>query len=138
MPFTAVATASVLNVCFMRYNEIQYGVEISGEKDGESVGKSPIAGKRAVFQTAFSRVILGVPILLFPAFFMRFAENTEYIRLRPRLHLSMNVSIFTFFLWVALPFACAVFPQMASLEANRLEKEFQQLGYERFWYNRGL
>jgi hypothetical protein len=54
----------------MRFNEMQLGVHVSDEA-GNTMGISKTAGKYAVLQSAFTRMVLPAPILLFPPFLMR-------------------------------------------------------------------
>ena len=70
IPFTAVASAGALNVILMRYNEMSQGIQVCDE-DGNEIGISKIAGRRAILQTALSRIVLPVPILLFPPIIMK-------------------------------------------------------------------
>eukprot|EP01083_Nonionella_stella_P186882 685439_1 len=137
IPFTAVATAGALNVILMRYNEMKHGIDIM-DKDGQIVGKSQVAGRYAVLQTALSRVVLPAPILLFPPYVVKALETTSFMKARPRLHLPLNIAVMTFFLWGALPCACGLFPQQSSLNINKLETEFHSLPMDIVWYNRGL
>ncbi|ETO36323.1 sideroflexin-5-like protein [Reticulomyxa filosa] len=134
IPYTAVATAGALNVVVMRFNEIQQGVDVT-DKDGVVKGSSKIAGRKAVLETAFSRVILPIPILLFPGVKI---EAMSFVKARPFLVTPLNLCVITFFLWGALPAACGLFPQRASIHAHQLEPEFQNMGVDTFWYNRGF
>jgi len=137
IPYTAVATAGALNVVVMRFNEIQHGIEIT-DHNGVVMGQSKKAGQKAVLETAFSRVVLPIPILLFPGFIMRRLAAMSFVKARPFLVTPLNLSVITFFLWAALPAACGLFPQKSSIKAGQLEPEFQKMGIESFWYNRGL
>eukprot|EP01084_Bolivina_argentea_P214498 364125_1 len=137
IPFTAVATAGALNVILMRYNEIKHGIDIM-DKNGNIIGKSNIAGKYAVLQTAFSRLVLPAPILLFPPYVMKGLESLSFVKSRPKLQLPLNIGVMTFFLWFALPGACGLFPQQSSISIKKLEKEFHGLNMENIYYNRGL
>lgn len=137
IPFTAVASAGALNVILMRYNEMKHGIDIMDE-NGNIIGKSKIAGKYAIGQTAFSRVVLPAPILLFPPFVMKGLESFSFIKNNPKIHLGTNLGVMTFFLWFALPCACGLFPQKSKINVNKLEKEYHDLPIKSVFYNRGL
>ena len=69
--FLACSTAGAMNAWFMRQPELQKGIDIHLPHDGkckdvEILGKSRLAAKMAVTETAISRYILTIPIL-FPA-----------------------------------------------------------------------
>ena len=137
IPFTAVASAGALNVILMRYNEMKHGIDIM-DSEGNIVGKSKIAGKYAVFQTAFSRVVLPAPILLFPPYAMKALMAIPAVQTRVWMHTPLNIATIAVFLYGALPMACGLFPQQSSIEVRKLEKEFHELPMKEAWYNRGL
>jgi len=60
VPFVAVASAGAVNVILMRKNEMKDGIQVKDE-DGNVVGVSQIAGKKALFQVTASRVFFAVP-----------------------------------------------------------------------------
>ncbi|XP_002740958.2 sideroflexin-5-like [Saccoglossus kowalevskii] len=74
VPFPAVATASVCNVVLMRISELGEGIEVSDE-DGNVVGCSKIAAKRALQETAMTRAVLPAPILILPPIIMTLFER---------------------------------------------------------------
>ncbi|UZP43755.1 hypothetical protein NXS19_011567 [Fusarium pseudograminearum] len=85
IPFAAVATAAGLNTYLMRRDEIVKGIDVrpvlseddkqklvaegKSERDVPSLGKSQSAAKRAVYQTAASRVFTASPIMVLPQWF---------------------------------------------------------------------
>ena len=75
---SAIASASVLNVLIMRYNEIQEGITMI-DKDGNEHGKSKIMGKSAVLKTASTRIILPVPPLLIPTVTFYLMEKYNFV-----------------------------------------------------------
>merc|ERR1711916_224047 len=60
VPYTAVATAGVVNVVSMRYSGVQRGIAVT-DADGNVLGDSKVAGKMAVQQEAASRAVLSFP-----------------------------------------------------------------------------
>ncbi len=67
-------TASTLNVILMRLNELDVGIEVL-DKDGNAVGTSKLAAKKALQETAITRAILPVPLLTLPNIFMSILER---------------------------------------------------------------
>ena len=137
IPFTAVASAGVLNVILMRYNEMKHGIDIMDE-NGNIIGKSKTAGTYAVLQTAVSRLVLPAPVLLFLPFAMKGLMSIPAIQSRTFLHFPLSIGTIAVFSYVALPMACGLFPQQSSLSIKKLEKEFHDLPIKDVWYNRGL
>ena len=61
-------TASTLNVILMRLNELDVGIEVL-DKDGNIVGTSKLAAKKALQETAITRALLPIPLLTLPNIF---------------------------------------------------------------------
>ena len=79
--FFACSTAGFLNAMFMRQTELKKGIDLYHPKDSNIVvGKSKLAAKRAVFETAFSRYALCIPIFL-PSLFQYIFER---MRIMPK------------------------------------------------------
>ena len=65
--FLAVGSACFLNVFFMRGSEMTSGINIFDPKNlNWPVAKSKTAARRAVLQTAISRVVMSLPIFYPP------------------------------------------------------------------------
>jgi sideroflexin-5 len=62
----ACAVAGFLNTWFMRTTEMQKGIDIMDPSTGEIMGKSIVAGKKAVLETSLSRTLISLAILLTP------------------------------------------------------------------------
>lgn len=143
IPYTAVATASILNVLLMRFNEIKHGIDVEDES-GKVLGRSKIAGKSAIAQVAFSRAVIALPALTVPPLAMKLLDKTFLLRKLPRLRLPVNLALIGISLQTALPAAIAVFPQRCKVEATSLEPEFHNLRSPEgapitsVYYNKGL
>ena len=68
------ATASTLNAVLMRNHELREGIVVVDE-EGEEVGTSVVAARRAVRETAITRALLPAPILLIPPVIMAGLER---------------------------------------------------------------
>lgn len=121
VPFTAVASAGALNVFLMRRNEIEEGITVK-DSEGNVLGKSKVAGKQAIMQVAATRVILPIPVILFPSIIMKFVKVQN-----PRLRMLTELSVITGCLSFALPSAISLFPQESSIDVRELEPEFHNL-----------
>jgi len=132
VPFLAVATAGLLNVFLMRGNEIQRGIEITGQ-DGEKLGLSKKAAWLAVGETGASRVLNATPVMVVPALALVALQRRGLPR---RWVLATNLGLILSTSLVALPFALGVFPQRQTVDGNRLEEAFHGNGPVQF--NRGM
>nr|CAB3266025.1 sideroflexin-5-like [Phallusia mammillata] len=112
IPFPAVATASVCNVVLMRHTELSTGIEVCDE-DGNVIGVSKIAAKKALQETAATRAFLPAPILLIPPICMSILERKQWFKRFPKFHLPAQVFFATASFGLALPLAIALFPQIS-------------------------
>jgi len=142
-PFTAVALAGVANVCIMRGNEMVDGIQIKDE-EGNVLGKSAVAGRRAVAQVCLSRVLTSVPVLLIPPYAMILLDRLHYFNIRPKLKTLINLALIGGTLLTSLPAATALFPQQSEISVSKLEPQFQNLKtklgkpIQNVYYNKGL
>ena len=153
VPFAAVASAGALNVFLMRGEEIRTGIDVypvlgdeekqRKEKSGEevrSLGKSKVAAKLAVGETAFSRVLNSTPIMVLPPLILVRLQRTQWLQSRPRMVLPLNLGLILTTSILALPLALAAFPQRQSIAVNKLEDEFRGRGGkdQLVEFNRGI
>lgn len=122
--YTAVATAGFLNSFCMRMGEMKKGIKITDEA-GEDMGISKVCAKKAVIQTAFSRIILSFPIFTIPGVAMFLLDKGGLIPKSRVPKTILELTVITFALWVALPLSVSLFPQRGEIAANELEQEFK-------------
>ncbi|KAI0214459.1 Sideroflexin-5, partial [Lamellibrachia satsuma] len=138
VPFPAVATASTCNVVLMRNSELSEGIDVFDKKNN-SVGTSKVAAKKALIETAITRMVLPAPILIIPPVIMTMIEKTSLLKRRPKLHLPFNALVSTLSFGLALPIAIALFPQISHVETAKVEPEIQaNTKDEVLFYNKGL
>jgi len=138
VPFPAVAFASTCNVILMRNSELSEGIDVM-DKSNNVIGSSKIAAKKALTETAMTRMILPAPILIIPPIIMNFLEKKQFLIKRPRLHMPINAVVCTLSFAFALPVAIALFPQYSEIPRAQLEPELQALtSEETLVYNKGL
>nr|XP_011711882.1 sideroflexin-5 isoform X1 [Macaca nemestrina] len=138
VPFPAVASANICNVVLMRYGELEEGIDVL-DSDGNLVGSSKIAARHALLETALTRVVLPMPILVLPPIIMSMLEKTSLLQARPRLLLPVQSLVCLAAFGLALPLAISLFPQMSEIETSQLEPEIAQATSSRtVVYNKGL
>eukprot|EP00794_Sanderia_malayensis_P005207 gene5207-5861_t len=118
--YPATCTANVANVFLMRQHEIREGIDID-DGLGNVVGASKIAARKAVKETALTRVLLPAPILIVPPVVMAFLERTKFLTRRPYLNLPMNALVCVLSFGISLPFAIALFPQRSTVDVAIFE-----------------
>ena len=141
--YVAAAFAGAGNLVLMRSKEMKEGINIEDESGKVNYGKSVVAGKQAVLETAFSRFVLPLPVLFFPAIVN---YGMERVGMWPRqvmasklLELTLCIGSLT----VALPMSIALFKQRSQLKLEDLESEFKELKTEsgdlvkHVYYNKG-
>uniref|UniRef100_A0A8C7ECK1 Sideroflexin 5 n=1 Tax=Nothoprocta perdicaria TaxID=30464 RepID=A0A8C7ECK1_NOTPE len=138
VPFPAVASANICNVVLMRHAELEEGIDVL-DNNGNIVGSSRIAAKHALLETALTRVVLPMPILVLPPIIMSVLEKTSLLRSRPRMILPVQSLVCLAAFGLALPLAISLFPQMSEIETARLEPEIvAATSSKTVVYNKGL
>ncbi|XP_037663523.1 sideroflexin-5 isoform X3 [Choloepus didactylus] len=138
VPFPAVASANICNVVLMRYGELEEGIDVL-DGDGNLVGSSKIAARHALLETALTRVVLPMPILVLPPIVMSMLEKTALLQARRRLLLPVQSLVCLAAFGLALPLAISLFPQMSEIETSQLEPEIARATSSRtVVYNKGL
>ncbi|CAI7596507.1 unnamed protein product [Penicillium crustosum] len=141
VPFSAVASASALNVVLMRYGEIRDGIDVFPARPAthdnltpndeqrdkrETLGKSRKAAAIAVAETAVSRVINCTPIMAMTPLIYYRLQGTKFLRAHPSIAWPVNLALIYFTSIITLPFSLGVFPQRQSISIDRLEERFRE------------
>lgn len=138
VPFPAVASANICNVGLMRHNELSEGVDVL-DNNGNVVGSSKIAAKHAIMETAFTRVVLPMPIFVLPPIIMSYLERLRFLQSNRRLLLPIHSLVCLVTFGLSLPVAISLFPQMSQIEVSRLEPEIAMAtDCKVVTYNKGL
>lgn len=106
----------------MRYGELEEGIDVL-DSDGNLVGSSRIAARHALLETALTRVVLPMPILVLPPIVMSMLEKTALLQARPRLLLPVQSLVCLAAFGLALPLAISLFPQMSEREGGQKKKK---------------
>ncbi|KAF7710585.1 sideroflexin-5a isoform X2 [Silurus meridionalis] len=138
IPFPAVASANVCNVLLMRHSELSEGISVLDEH-GNVVATSKLAARRAVLETAVTRVVLPMPILVLPPMLMAMLERFPLLQTHPRLVLPIHSLVCLCSFGLALPLAISLFPQNSQIHVSKLEPEISAAtGCKFLTYNKGL
>lgn len=138
VPFPAVASANICNVGLMRHNELSEGIDVLDDH-GKVVGSSKVAAKHAIAETAFTRVVLPMPIFVLPPIIMSYLERLRFLRSNRRLLLPIHSLVCLVTFGLSLPVAISLFPQMSQIEVSRLEPEIAMAtDCKVVTYNKGL
>jgi len=142
VPFVSVATSNVLNVGFMRRNELEAGISVFDEKDA-FIGTSVRAAEQALLETAISRVVLPIPILvLSPILMMGLEKALPNLLKRTMVRVSFQAAICSLTFGLGLPISLALFRDRAEIPIAKLEPALQrrvlELGAQNAFYNKGL
>ena len=89
---------------------MEKGINVLDPKDGSVVGKSRVAAKKAVMETAISRYILCIPLFL-PSMGLYGLERAKLMPRNAGLQLGIQMTFFFLELYVAVPLAISVYPQ---------------------------
>ncbi|XP_061895974.1 sideroflexin-5b isoform X2 [Entelurus aequoreus] len=138
VPFPAVASANICNVALMRHNELSEGIDVL-DADGNVVGSSKIAARHAIAETAFTRVVLPMPIFVLPPIIMSYLQGLHFLQRQRRLMLPVHSLVCLLTFGLSLPVAISLFPQMSQIEVSRLEPEIAMAtDCKVVTYNKGL
>ncbi|XP_056295373.1 sideroflexin-5b isoform X3 [Pseudoliparis swirei] len=138
VPFPAVASANICNVGLMRHNELSEGIDVLDNK-GNVVGSSKIAARHAITETAFTRVVLPMPIFVLPPIIMSYLERLRFLQSNRRLLLPVHGLVCLVTFGLSLPVAISLFPQMSQIEVSCLEPEIAMAtDCKVLTYNKGL
>ncbi|KAL5021109.1 hypothetical protein ScPMuIL_000264 [Solemya velum] len=125
VPFAAVAAANCINIPCMRSREITNGIPVFDE-NGNKLGESKMAAKKAISQVVMSRIMMATPGMLIPPFIMEYLNKKPIMLKRPWLNAPIQVVLVGFFLVFATPLCCAIFPQKSSMAVKDLETEIRE------------
>lgn len=143
VPFAAVAAANCLNIPCMRSREVTHGIPVF-TSDGQKVGESQKAAKKAITQVIISRIVMASPGMLSVPIIMNKLDKGTLLKRMPALNAPIQVGLVGLFLVFATPLCCAIFPQTSSMAVSHLESELQEaiktmdVKEDRVYFNKGL
>jgi len=137
VPFVAVAGAASANCLIVRRNELFEGITVM-DSDDKEVGKSTVAGRMAVSETAVSRWVMAGANLFWPPVIMAFLARHMLTGKRRGAAVATEVAVIALCNVVVLPCAFGLFPQKGTVLATSLESKYHSLGDRELLYNKGL
>lgn len=108
---------------------------------GCALAGSSVAARKAVIQTCVSRLLLQVPVFLFPPLVGMTPPVKRLVAAMPKWTLAIETLILIIGFGFGLPATIATFPQTGSIRRRALEPEFQEDGADKdelLLYNKGL
>ncbi|XP_065882953.1 sideroflexin-1-like [Dysidea avara] len=141
VPYFAVAIANCINIPMIRQKEIREGIDIK-DSEGNELGKSKVAAKKAISQVVLSRIAMAGPSMMLTPVIMEVLEKkTTILKRWPVFNAPIQIFFVGFFLAFATPMCCAIFPQQSSISVSKLEKEVQSTipsDVRTVYFNKGL
>lgn len=139
--FFAVSTAGFLNAYLMRQTELKTGIDIFDPTNpSNTIGKSKYAASQAVLQTAISRYLVQVPIML-PSAALFVLEKFSMVPQAYAANLVLQMALIFCQEYFAMPLAVALYPQTGSVASSSVEPSLTQNLQnipDYFEYNKGL
>ena len=97
--------------------------------------------RKAIFETAWSRVFLSFSCLMSPALIFYFVEKLGRTPRAPAARIPYEICVFIVALMGSLPASIAMFPQNGSIRREEVEEAVRERipgGVTRVYYNKGL
>lgn len=135
VPFAAVISAGFVNICMMRRQEMKNGIIVYDVENGQPLGMSCIAARKAVCETAISRAVSATPVMMVPPLLLYRLQQGPLRGKSLKVVSAANLALITATSYFALPFALALFPQRRVMHGDLLEPQF---AHRRVWFNRGI
>ena len=139
--FPSAIIASSLNCFIVRSPEIESGVPLLNDKrenvlPGET---SRIAAKRGVYATTASRAILQIPTFFIPPLVLEsLPPLQQYIQSNPSSEVPITTFLLLLSFGIGLPAVIGLLPQFSKISVEDVEEKYANLGYEEFYYDKGL
>ncbi|KAM4704405.1 sideroflexin-4 [Rhinophrynus dorsalis] len=138
VPVPLVTFLSAFNVVAVRMPEVDRGIEVK-DKEGNTVGVSVQAGKKAMKETALSRAALMGVTAVVPSVLHYVLQGSRFVlrnpmALAPIKHVAAGLAF-----GAMVPVSFSLFPQHGTILRSDLEDELQGLTSDsELFYHRGL
>ncbi|XP_023367450.1 sideroflexin-4 [Otolemur garnettii] len=138
LPVVFLANVSAGNVLATRSFEPVRGIQVM-DKEGNVIGYSRIAGKKALVETAISRAVLFGTSAIIPEVCNYFFKRTQFFRKNPSSLWTVKLSCTILVMGLMVPVSFSMFPQMGQIQCSKLEEAIQSSTEEtQLFYNRGV
>lgn len=138
LKFIALPTsivASSVNCMIMRWPETKTGIKVY-DSERREVGSSVVAAKKAIQETVFSRMLLQLPVFVFPPVMTMLPPVAKFLKRNPRLTTPVMTALLFLGFGFGLPASIAAFPQHGVIRESDLEPALRGRGD--LVYNKGL
>ncbi|XP_064418903.1 sideroflexin-4 isoform X2 [Latimeria chalumnae] len=138
VPVPLFACLSAFNVAAVRASDLENGIEVL-DKNGNVVGVSQKAGRKAVEETALSRGVLMGTVAAIPELLISLLRRTQFLRLSPFAQAPIRHMITALVLGLMMPVSFSLFQPTGKIQREKLELNIQSVTQEtELYYNRGL
>ncbi|XP_033037345.1 sideroflexin-4 isoform X1 [Trachypithecus francoisi] len=138
LPVVFLVQANGMNVYMSRNIESIKGIAVM-DKEGNVLGHSPIAGTKAVRETAASRTVLFGTSALIPEVFTYFFKRTQFFLKNPGSLWILKLSCTVLTMGLMVPVSFSIFPQMGRIQSCSHEEKIQPSTEEtEIFYHRGV
>ncbi|XP_017705254.1 PREDICTED: sideroflexin-4 isoform X2 [Rhinopithecus bieti] len=138
LPVVFLVQANGMNVYMSRNIESIKGIAVM-DKEGNVLGHSPIAGIKAVRETAASRTVLFGTSALIPEVFTYFFKRTQFFLKNPGSLWILKLSCTVLTMGLMAPVSFSIFPQIGRIQCCSHEEKFQPSTEEtEIFYHRGV
>ncbi|XP_047407930.1 sideroflexin-4 isoform X1 [Sciurus carolinensis] len=138
LPIIFLAQVSGMNAFASRSLEPIRGIDVM-DKEGNVIGRSRRAGRKAIRETAVSRAVLFGTSALIPEVFTYFFKRTQFFLQNPQSLWTLKLSCTLLVMGLMVPVSFSMFPQIGQIKYSKLEEEIQALTEEtELFYNRGV
>ncbi|XP_065883183.1 sideroflexin-2-like [Dysidea avara] len=145
VPLAAVVAANCVNIPTMRQRELIDGIMVT-DKDGNALGESRRAAAKGIGEVLISRIFLVTPAMLLVPTIIQVLERRSMLKSGRVFLICIQTLLSGFFMIVAVPIGCSLFPQQCSLRTDQLElslqedikKKYDHPIPDRVYFNKGL
>ncbi|XP_061766765.1 sideroflexin-4 isoform X2 [Nerophis ophidion] len=138
IPIPLSAALAFLNVYTIRGEEFETGIQVY-DSDGNPIGFSKAAAKKAVIETAWSRAALFGTTTAVPNLLVAALERTRPFKKNTMLAVSLRHISVALVFGLMIPLSFSLFPQLGMIKTENVEKELQAKAVKGcLFYHRGL
>lgn len=138
LPLPLSAVLAFFNVFTVRSEETETGIQVF-DRNGNPVGVSKVAAKKAVWETALSRALLFATTAAVPQLMVMLLQRTRLPGRNSLMVGPFRPVCIAFVLSLVVPFSFSLSPPLGTIKRELLEEEIQARAFGgRLFYHRGL
>lgn len=137
-PLPLSAVLAFFNVCTVRSQETETGIQVF-DRNGNPVGVSKVAAKKAVWETALSRALLFTTTAAIPQMMVVLLQRTRLPGRNSLMVGPFRPACIAFVLSLMVPFSFSLSSPLGMIKRELLEEEIQARAFGgQLFYHRGL